>query len=184
MTAIMNLPILLTRRLAPLILAFGALLASLPAAADFVVEDIRVEGAQNIEVGTIFNYLPIKVGDAADGALIDESIKALFATALVWVMADKLPEFDEQGPTQYNGMLCILASIGLGENSPHMLNREHGVGWQIDDGIGCHREHRFTGALHIQLHKPAKILAALEGGFLGDVEAVLIATVGFPAFEM
>ncbi len=80
MTAIMNLPIPLARRLAPLILAFGALLASLPAAADFVVEDIRVEGAQNIEVGTIFNYLPIKVGDAADGALIDESIKALFAT--------------------------------------------------------------------------------------------------------
>ena len=80
MTAIMNLPIPLARRLAPWILAFGALLASLPAAADFVVEDIRVEGAQNIEVGTIFNYLPIKVGDAADGALIDESIKALFAT--------------------------------------------------------------------------------------------------------
>ena len=80
MTAIMNLQIPLARRLAPWILAFGALLASLPAAADFVVEDIRVEGAQNIEVGTIFNYLPIKVGDAADGALIDESIKALFAT--------------------------------------------------------------------------------------------------------
>ena len=80
MTFIINLSIPLARRLASLILAFGALLVSLPAAADFVVDDIRVEGAQNIEVGTIFNYLPIKVGDTADDALIDESIKALFAT--------------------------------------------------------------------------------------------------------
>ena len=71
MTFIINLPIPLARRLVPLILAFGALLVSLPAAADFVVDDIRVEGAQNIEVGTIFNYLPIKVGDTADDALID-----------------------------------------------------------------------------------------------------------------
>jgi len=82
MTIIMNLPNPVARRLALLFLTLGALLASLPAAAEFVVEDIRVEGAQNIEVGTIFNYLPIKVGDAADGALIDESIKTLFATGL------------------------------------------------------------------------------------------------------
>ena len=29
----------------------------------FVVRDIRVEGVQRTEAGTIFNYLPIKVGD-------------------------------------------------------------------------------------------------------------------------
>ena len=50
------------------------------ARADFVVGDIRVEGAQNIEVGTIFNYLPIKVGDVADDALVNDAIKTLFAT--------------------------------------------------------------------------------------------------------
>ena len=50
------------------------------ARADFVVSDIRVEGAQNIEVGTIFNYLPIKVGDIADDALVNDAIKTLFAT--------------------------------------------------------------------------------------------------------
>lgn len=48
--------------------------------ADFVVEDVRVEGSQNIELGTIFNYLPIKVGDNVDDEAIDQSIKALFAT--------------------------------------------------------------------------------------------------------
>jgi len=68
------------RRVAPLAAALGIILFSGPAAADFVVEDIRVDGAQNIEVGTIFNYLPVKVGDVADEALINQSIKALFAT--------------------------------------------------------------------------------------------------------
>jgi outer membrane protein insertion porin family len=68
------------RRVAPLAAALGIILFSGPATADFVVEDIRVDGAQNIEVGTIFNYLPVKVGDVADEALINQSIKALFAT--------------------------------------------------------------------------------------------------------
>jgi len=76
----MSLTTHLFRRLAALIFASNAILFSLPAAADFVVDDIRVEGAQNIEVGTIFNYLPVKVGDVADEGLIDQSIKALFAT--------------------------------------------------------------------------------------------------------
>ncbi len=29
----------------------------------FVVRDIRVEGIQRIEAGTVFSYLPVKVGD-------------------------------------------------------------------------------------------------------------------------
>ena len=30
----------------------------------FVVKDIRVEGVQRTEAGTVFSYLPVKVGDA------------------------------------------------------------------------------------------------------------------------
>ena len=58
----------------------SAMLFSNFATADFTVEDIRVEGATNIEVGTIFNYLPIKVGDSVDEKTISQSIKTLFAT--------------------------------------------------------------------------------------------------------
>lgn len=32
-------------------------------AENFVIEDIRVEGLQRISAGTVFNYLPVKVGD-------------------------------------------------------------------------------------------------------------------------
>jgi len=70
----------LLRGFTPRVTGLALLVFSAAAVADFVVEDIRVDGAQNIEVGTIFNYLPIKVGDVADEALINQSIKALFAT--------------------------------------------------------------------------------------------------------
>ncbi|MEP7182434.1 MAG: outer membrane protein assembly factor BamA [Betaproteobacteria bacterium] len=46
----------------------------------FVVKDIRVEGAQRTEAGTVFSYLPIKVGDRIDDAKAAQAVKALFAT--------------------------------------------------------------------------------------------------------
>lgn len=46
----------------------------------FVVKDIRVEGIQRTEAGTIFSYLPIKVGDTMDETKATEAIKALYAT--------------------------------------------------------------------------------------------------------
>ncbi|NJD05757.1 MAG: outer membrane protein assembly factor BamA [Methylococcaceae bacterium] len=46
----------------------------------FTVEEIRVEGLQRISTGTVFNYLPVKVGDVFDDKLSAESIKALFKT--------------------------------------------------------------------------------------------------------
>lgn len=46
----------------------------------FVVRDIRVEGIQRIEAGTIFNYLPVKVGDTLTNEKAAAAISALFAT--------------------------------------------------------------------------------------------------------
>ena len=51
------------------------------AAADaFVVRDIRLEGLQRITVGTVFNYLPIKVGDTVDSMRTAAALRALFGT--------------------------------------------------------------------------------------------------------
>ena len=51
------------------------------AAADaFVVKDIRLEGLQRITAGTVFNYLPIKVGDTVDGTRTAGALRALFGT--------------------------------------------------------------------------------------------------------
>lgn len=46
----------------------------------FVVEDIKVEGLQRVSSGTVFNYLPIKVGDEVDDEVAREAIKTLFGT--------------------------------------------------------------------------------------------------------
>lgn len=47
---------------------------------EFVVRDIRVEGLQRTEAGTVFSYLPVKVGDTFTDRSATDSIKALFAT--------------------------------------------------------------------------------------------------------
>ncbi|PAS95906.1 MAG: outer membrane protein assembly factor BamA [Candidatus Dactylopiibacterium carminicum] len=46
----------------------------------FVVKDIRVEGVQRTEAGTVFNYLPIRIGDTVAQENVSEAIKALYAT--------------------------------------------------------------------------------------------------------
>lgn len=46
----------------------------------FIVTDIKVEGLQKISPGTVFNYLPIKVGDQVDDEIAKESVRALFKT--------------------------------------------------------------------------------------------------------
>src|SRR5438552_17137665 len=46
----------------------------------FTVRDIRVEGVQRTEAGTVFNYLPIKVGDRVDDEKASAAVKALYAT--------------------------------------------------------------------------------------------------------
>ncbi len=46
----------------------------------FVVRDIRVEGIQRTEAGTVFSYLPVKVGQTLDEDKAREAIGALFAT--------------------------------------------------------------------------------------------------------
>ncbi|HXZ96812.1 MAG TPA: outer membrane protein assembly factor BamA [Burkholderiales bacterium] len=46
----------------------------------FVIKDIRVEGIQRTEAGTVFSYLPVKVGDIMNDEKAAAAIKALFAT--------------------------------------------------------------------------------------------------------
>ncbi len=54
--------------------------SSLHAAESFEVRDIRLEGLQRISVGTVFNYLPIKVGDRISGDDTSQAIHALYKT--------------------------------------------------------------------------------------------------------
>jgi outer membrane protein insertion porin family len=64
------------------ILLLGLVLApvSLRAFETFEVADIRVEGLQRISAGTVFNYLPVKVGDQLTTEASEAAMRALFRT--------------------------------------------------------------------------------------------------------
>jgi outer membrane protein insertion porin family len=46
----------------------------------FTVGDIRVEGLQRISEGTVFNYLPVNIGDHLDAQRVGEAMRAMYAT--------------------------------------------------------------------------------------------------------
>jgi outer membrane protein insertion porin family len=66
----------------------------------FVVKDIRVEGIQRTEAGTVFSYLPVKVGDKLDDERAAAAIRALFATGF----------FKDVRLEMQNGVLIVLVS--------------------------------------------------------------------------
>ena len=66
------------------VLAFLLAVAAAGASAQdfqpFVVKDIRVEGLQRTEPGTVFSYLPIKVGETMNAERARAALRALYAT--------------------------------------------------------------------------------------------------------
>ncbi|CAN1508739.1 COG4775 Outer membrane protein/protective antigen OMA87 [Methylophilaceae bacterium] len=46
----------------------------------FVIKDIKIEGLQRTEPGTVFNYLPVQVGDTMTEDKSSEAIKSLYRT--------------------------------------------------------------------------------------------------------
>ena len=115
--------------IAAFVLCSGSALAVDP----FTVKDIRVEGIQRTEAGTIFSYLPVQVGDTFTDEKGAAAIKALYATGffkdvrievegnVLVVMVEERPaiagvefsgtkEFDKEQLTK------ALKEIGLGES--------------------------------------------------------------------
>jgi outer membrane protein insertion porin family len=51
-----------------------------PSVAEFIVGDIHIEGLQRVSEGTVYNYLPVNIGDHLTAARVREAIRALYAT--------------------------------------------------------------------------------------------------------
>ena len=66
------------RRLLATLCALGSSVAF--ADEPWVVRDFEVEGAQWISEGTVYNYLPINIGDTIDDQRRREAFRALYAT--------------------------------------------------------------------------------------------------------
>jgi len=65
-----------------LTMAGGARVAAQNSGAPFTVDAIQVEGSQRIEAETVRSYMSFNRGDRVDAAMMDKSLKSLFATGL------------------------------------------------------------------------------------------------------
>lgn len=98
----------------------------------FTVKDIRVEGLQRTEAGTVFSYLPVRVGEVFNDAKSIATIKALFATGffkdvqievengVLIVLLDERPTIstvDFVGTKEFEKeqLIKALKDIGVGE---------------------------------------------------------------------
>ncbi|TVT53451.1 MAG: outer membrane protein assembly factor BamA [Sedimenticola thiotaurini] len=98
----------------------------------FVVKDIRVEGLQRISPGTVFNYLPVKIGQSIESDETGEIIRALFKTGffkdvkleregdVLIVFATERPaiakiEIQGNKSLETDPLLLALKDIGLAE---------------------------------------------------------------------
>src|SRR3954471_11288487 len=74
---------MMRRRLAAVIAACTLAMAAAAHAQSFqpfTVKDIRVEGLQRTEPGTVFSYLPVKVGETMNQEKAQAALRALYAT--------------------------------------------------------------------------------------------------------
>lgn len=123
------------RRLAT---AFASLLLSFSvlAVAPFTVTDIRVEGLQRVEAGTVFASIPVRVGDQYSDEKAAASIRALFALglfkdvridvkagALIVVVEERpnVADVDFSGTKEFDKDVLkkALRDIGLADGRPY-----------------------------------------------------------------
>jgi len=89
----------------------------------FVIRDIRVEGLQRTDPGTVFSYLPVKVGETLTEERAQQALRALFATGFfrdvrLEVEGDVLVVLVEERPA-----IGQIELTGVREFQPEVLRR-------------------------------------------------------------
>ena len=93
------------------------------AADSFVVKDIRVEGLQRVEPGTVFSYLSVQVGDTFTEEKGAEAIKVLYSTGFfrdvqIQAQGDVLIVIVEERPT-----ISRIEFTGMKEFEPENIRK-------------------------------------------------------------
>ncbi len=98
----------------------------------FTVKDIRVEGVQRTDPGTVFSYLPVKVGETLTAEKAQQALRALFATGffkdvrleaengVLVILVEERPaiaQVDFSGVSEFpvDSLRGALRDLGLGE---------------------------------------------------------------------
>ena len=100
----------------------------------FIVQDIKVTGLQRISVGTVFNYLPVNIGEKLLQKNIAPAIRALFRTGffqdismsrqgdVLIIAVQERPsiaeiEFEGNDDLSTEDLLKALTAIGLSQGT-------------------------------------------------------------------
>src|SRR5690242_14456181 len=117
---------MIRRGLAAVLAAFAVAAASAVQAQSFTpftIKDIRVEGLQRTEPGTVFSYLPIKVGETMTEERAQAALRALYATGF---FKDVRLEMDNNVLVVYVEERPAIASIdfsGMKEFEPEAVRK-------------------------------------------------------------
>src|SRR5436190_7679840 len=89
----------------------------------FTIRDIRVEGLQRTEPGTVFSYLPVKVGETMNEEKAQAALRALFATGFfqdvrLEVENDVLVVFVQERPA-----IAQIDFVGMKEFEPDTVRK-------------------------------------------------------------
>ena len=114
-----------------LVAACAALVSPAWAAEPFVIKDIRVEGLQRTDPGTVFAALPFRIGDTYTDDKGTTALRALFATGL---FKDVRIELDKQVAVvivEERSIIAAVTFVGLKEFDKEPLTkslRDAGIG--------------------------------------------------------
>ena len=119
------------RPVAACVVALGALTAPVYAQSSFAIKDIRVEGLQRTDPGTVFAALPFRVGDTYSEDKGSAALRALFATGLftnvrLAVEGEVLVVIVDERP-----VIALVSFVGLREFDRDTLSKS-----LKDSGIG------------------------------------------------
>ncbi len=132
----------------------------------FVVKDIRVEGIQRTEPGTVFSYLPVKVGDTLDAEKSAAAIKALYATGF----------FKDVRLEEQNGVLIVVVEERPAIARIDIIGSKEFTSTQIKDGLkqsGLAEGRIFDKAMLDRASQEIKRLYFSHGKYAVDIETTI-----------
>lgn len=132
----------------------------------FVVKDIRVEGIQRTEAGTVFSYLPVKVGDTLDDDKSAAAIKALYATGF----------FKDVRLEAQNGVLIVVVEERPAIARIDIVGSKEFTAEQIKDGLkqsGLSEGRIFDKAMLDRASQEIKRLFFSRGKYAVEIETTI-----------
>lgn len=147
-------------------LVMSAWVMSAHAIDSFVVKDIRVEGIQRTEAGTVFSYLPVKVGDTLDDDKSAAAIKALYATGF----------FKDVRLEAQNGVLIVVVEERPAIARIDIVGSKEFTAEQIKDGLkqsGLSEGRIFDKAMLDRASQEIKRLFFSRGKYAVEIETTI-----------